>query len=121
MRKRYFFIPLIAIIVISGILMWACKHPLGDGISFTNINNQGGGNGTIEEGGPGYKGEIGKDVTNTIIRPTQVEVFPYISAGNYYRIPTLIQLTNGDLIAFADKRKGTIGDLPNSIEVVMKR
>ena len=122
MRKRYFFIPLIIVVIITGVLVWACKHPFGDGLSFSGINNQGGGTGYLKEtGGPGYKGEIGKDVTNTFIRPTQVEVFPYTLAGNYYRIPTLMQLTNGDLLAFADKRKGTIGDLPNSIEVVMKR
>lgn len=122
MRKRYFFIPLIIVVIITGVLVWACKHPFGDGLSFIGINNQGGGTGYLNEtGGPGYKGEIGKDVTNTFIKPTQVEVFPYTLAGNYYRIPTLMQLTNGDLLAFADKRKGTIGDLPNSIEVVMKK
>ena len=32
MRKRYFFIPLIVIIVIAGVLVWACKHPTGTGI-----------------------------------------------------------------------------------------
>jgi len=119
MRKRYFFIPLISIIVISGVLVWACKHPFGEGLSIINIGKKV--DYSIEEGGPGYKGEIGKEVTNSIIIPNKVEVFPLKSGNNYYRIPTLMQLTNGDLLAFADKRKGTIGDLPNSIEVVMKR
>lgn len=122
MRKRYFFIPLIAIIVISGILVWACKHPLGDGLSFSNINNQGGGTGTVEEGGPGYKGEIKKEVTNTIIKPEKVTVFPMRDGNNYYRIPTLIQLTNGDLLAFADRRKGGVGDVNAvPIETVYKK
>ena len=120
MRKRYFFIPLIAIIVISGVLVWACKHPFGEGLSIINIGKKV--DYSIEEGGPGYKGEIGKDVTNSIIIPNKVLVFPLESAKNYYRIPTLIQLTNGDLLAFADKRIGGVGDVPKSpIETVYKK
>ena len=120
MRKRYFFIPLISIIVISGVLIWACKHPFGEGLSIINIGKKV--DYSIEEGGPGYKGEIGKDVTNKIIRPNKVEVFPLQSVKNYYRIPTLIQLTNGDLLAFADRRIGSVGDVPKSpIETVYKK
>lgn len=120
MRKRYFFIPLISIIVISGVLVWACKHPFGEGLSIINIGKKV--DYSIEEGGPGYKGEIGKDVTNSIIRPNKVEVFPLQSGKNYYRIPTLIQLTNGDLLAFADRRIGSVGDVPKSpIETVYKK
>ena len=120
MRKRYFFIPLISIIVISGVWVWACKHPFGEGLSIINIGKKV--DYSIEEGGPGYKGEIGKDVTNSIIRPNKVEVFPLQSGKNYYRIPTLIQLTNGDLLAFADKRIGGVGDVPKSpIETVYKK
>lgn len=120
MRKRYFFIPLISIIVISGVLVWACKHPFGEGLSFINIGKKV--DYSIEEGGPGYKGEIGKDVTNSTIRPNKVEVFPLQSGKNYYRIPTLIQLTNGDLLAFADRRIGSVGDVPKSpIETVYKK
>ena len=120
MRKRYFFIPLISIIVISGVLIWACKHPFGEGLSIINIGKKV--DYSIEEGGPGYKGEIGKDVTNKIIRPNKVEVFPLQSGKNYYRIPTLIQLTNGDLLAFADRRIGSVGDVPKSpIETVYKK
>lgn len=120
MRKRYFFIPLIAIIVISGVLVWACKHPFGEGLSIINIGKKV--DYSIEEGGPGYKGEIGKDVTNSIIIPNKVLVFPLESAKNYYRIPTLIQLTNGDLLAFADKRIGGVGDVNAApIETVYKK
>ena len=120
MRKRYFFIPLISIIVISGVWVWACKHPFGEGLSIINIGKKV--DYSIEEGGPGYKGEIGKDVTNSIIKPNKVEVFPMREGNNYYRIPTLIQLTNGDLLAFADKRIGSIGDVPKSpIETVYKK
>lgn len=120
MRKRYFFIPLISIIVISGVLVWACKHPFGEGLSIINIGKKV--DYSIEEGGPGYKGEIGKGVTNSIIIPNKVEVFPIQSGKNYYRIPTLIQLTNGDLLAFADRRIGSVGDVPKSpIETVYKK
>ena len=123
MRKRYFFIPLIIVVIITGVLVWACKHPFGEGLSISSINNQGGGTGYLKEtGGPGYKGEIGKDVTNTFIRPNKVLVFPLESARNYYRIPTLIQLTNGDLLAFADRRIGNVGDVPKApIETVYKK
>ena len=120
MRKRYFFIPLISIIVISGVLVWACKHPFGEGLSIINIGKKV--DYSIEEGGPGYKGEIGKGVTNSIIIPNKVQVFPMRDANNYYRIPTLIQLTNGDLLAFADKRIGGIGDVNAApIETVYKK
>ena len=120
MRKRYFFIPLISIIVISGVLVWACKHPFGEGLSIINIGKKV--DYSIEEGGPGYKGEIGKEVTNKIIIPNKVEVFPLKAGNDHYRIPTLIQLTNGDLLAFADKRIGGIGDVPKSpIETVYKK
>ena len=120
MRKRYFFIPLFSIIVISGVLVWACKHPFGDGLSIINIGKKV--DYSIEEGGPGYKGEIGKEVTNSTIIPNKVEVFPLKSGNDHYRIPTLIQLTNGDLLAFADKRIGGIGDVPKSpIETVYKK
>ena len=120
MSKRYFFIPLIIVVIITGVLVWACKHPFGEGLSIINIGKKV--DYSIEEGGPGYKGEIGKDVTNKIIRPDKVEVFPLKAGNDHYRIPTLIQLTNGDLLAFADKRIGGIGDVPKSpIETVYKK
>ncbi len=50
MRKRYIFIPLIAIIVIAGVLVWACKHPTGTGIP--EIANESSG----EDGGGEFMG-----------------------------------------------------------------
>ena len=120
MRKRYFLITFAIITIIAGVWVWACKHPFGEGLSIINIGKKV--DYSIEEGGPGYKGEIGKDVTNSIIIPNKVQVFPMRDGNNYYRIPTLIQLTNGDLLAFADKRIGSIGDVPKSpIETVYKK
>ena len=133
MRKRYFFIPLIAISVITGILVWACKHPFGPGISgISDVINGGGGSVPPkgwymnESGGPGYKGEVAAEVTNSMIytskvAPKGILLWNRQVGNNYYRIPALMQLPNGDLLAFADRRKGSVGDLPNSIEVVMKR
>ena len=123
MKKRFIFIPLAILIVIAGVLIWACelRHPFGGGLSFKSSIN---GNGYLNEsGGPGYKGEIKREVTNSYIKQTstKVQVFPLKEGNNYYRIPTLMQLTNGDLLAFADKRIGNIGDLPNKIEIVYKR
>ena len=76
-----------------------------------------------EDGGPGYKGDISVQTTNTYItKSIKVMVFPLKEGNNYYRIPTLIQLTNGDLLAFADKRIGSVGDVPKSpIETVYKK
>ena len=122
MKKRFIFIPLAILIVIAGVLIWACelRHPFGMGLSAELL--EGLGPYMSESGGPGYKGDISAQTTNTYItKSTKVMVFPLQSGKNYYRIPTLIQLTNGDLLAFADKRLGSIGDLPNTIEVVMKR
>ena len=123
MKKRFIFIPLAILIVIAGVLIWACelRHPFGMGLSAELL--EGLGPYMSESGGPGYKGEIDRRVTNSYIKQTstKVQVFPRQEGNNYYRIPTLIQLTNGDLLAFADRRIGTIGDLPNTIEVVYKR
>ena len=123
MKKRFIFIPLAILIVIAGVLIWACelRHPFGMGLSaelLASLEPY-----MSESGGPGYKGEIDRKVTNSYIKETsaKVQVFPRQEAKNFYRIPTLIQLTNGDLLAFADRRIGSIGDLPNTIEVVCKR
>lgn len=136
MRKRYFLITFAIITIIAGVWVWACKHPFGSGISgISNVINGGGsGGGGVpakgwymnESGGPGYKGEVAAEVTNSIIAssrmsPNGIQLWPRQSGNIFYRIPTLIQLTNGDLLAFADKRIGSIGDLPNKIEIVMKR
>ena len=123
MKKRFIFIPLAILIVIAGVLIWACelRHPFGMGLSaelLASLEPY-----MSESGGPGYKGEIKREVTNSYItKSTKVMVFPLQSGKNYYRIPTLIQLTNGDLLAFADKRIGSIGDVPKSpIETVYKK
>ena len=39
----------------------------------------------------------------------------------HYRIPALLTLQNGDILAFADKRTGGAGDLPNQIEVYVRK
>ena len=123
MKKRFIFIPLAILIVIAGVLIWACelRHPFGMGLSAELL--EGLGPYMSESGGPGYKGDISAQTTNTYItKSTEVMVFPMRDANNYYRIPTLIQLTNGDLLAFADKRIGSIGDVPKSpIETVYKK
>ena len=49
MRKRYFFITLI-VIIIAGILVWACKHPTGAGIPEIANENSG------EDGGEEFMG-----------------------------------------------------------------
>ena len=123
MRKRFIFIPLAILIVIAGVLIWACelRHPFGMGLSaelLASLEPY-----MSESGGPGYKGDISAQTTNTYItKSTKVMVFPLQSAKNYYRIPTLIQLTNGDLLAFADKRIGSIGDVNAApIETVYKK
>lgn len=123
MRKRFIFIPLAILIVIAGVLIWACelRHPFGMGLSaelLASLEPY-----MSESGGPGYKGDISAQTTNTYItKSTKVMVFPLQSVKNYYRIPTLIQLTNGDLLAFADKRIGGIGDVNAApIETVYKK
>ena len=123
MKKRFIFIPLAILIVIAGVLIWACelRHPFGMGLSAELL--EGLGPYMSESGGPGYKGDISAQTTNTYItKSTKVMVFPLQSGKNYYRIPTLIQLTNGDLLAFADKRIGGIGDVNAApIETVYKK
>ncbi len=123
MKKRFIFIPLAILIVIAGVLIWACelRHPFGMGLSaelLASLEPY-----MSESGGPGYKGDISAQTTNTYItKSTKVMVFPLQSGKNYYRIPTLIQLTNGDLLAFADKRIGSIGDVNAApIETVYKK
>ena len=123
MKKRFIFIPLAILIVIAGVLIWACefRHPFGMGLPPELLASLG--PYMSESGGPGYKGDISPQTTNTYItKSTKVMVFPLKEGNNYYRIPTLIQLTNGDLLAFADKRIGSIGDVPKSpIETVYKK
>lgn len=54
--------------------------------------------------------------------PTKVLVFGMNENGSkYYRIPALCCTPKGTLIAAADKRGNSLGDLPNTISVVVKR
>ena len=77
MRKRYFLITFAIITIIAGVWVWACKHPFGPGISGMSdvINGGGSGGGGVpakgwymnESGGPGYKGQVASEVTNSKI------------------------------------------------------
>ena len=126
MRKRYFFIPLTVVIIITGI--WACKYggigPAGIDLSVLNKkNNKSEEIRGLADGLLGYNGEITYG-TNKRIVPNMdkaIEVFPFENAGAYYRIPALVVTTNGTLLAFADRRYNNRDDLPNRIEVEVTR
>ena len=126
MRKRYFFIPLTVVIIITGI--WACKYggigPSGIDLSVLNKkNNKSEEIRGLADGLLGYNGEITYG-TNKRIVPNMdkaIEVFPFENAGAYYRIPALVVTTNGTLLAFADRRYNNRDDLPNRIEVEVTR
>lgn len=126
MRKRYFFIPLTVVIIITGI--WACKYggigPAGIDLSVLNKkNNKGEEIRGLADGLLGYNGEITYG-TNKRIVPNMdkaIVVFPFENAGAYYRIPALVVTTNGTLLAFADRRYNNRDDLPNRIEVEVTR
>lgn len=74
--------------------------------------------------GPGYNGKITYG-NNKVIDPTtfmgsQKALFKG-TMGNYYRIPALLTLKNGDILAFADYRYNGADDLPNMIEVHVRK
>ena len=73
--------------------------------------------------GPGYTGNITYGDSNCIW-PTnfggQYRVFTN-QGTTHYRIPALLTLPNGDILAFADKRYNGAGDLPNQIEVMVRK
>lgn len=112
----------LSFILIFWILIFTltCKNPSGPGIDF-NLRNWY----IMSEmaSGPGYTGNITYGDSN-IISPsnyfaTSNQLF---SNGTYnYRIPELLALPNGDLLAFADRRYNGSGDLPNRIEVYVKK
>lgn len=124
MQKKYLLIVLSVIIVLTGILVWACKNPNGPGVDW-NLRNW-----YImssESSGPGINMELSYNqngTTTNIINPTNW--FPAVwkifagSNNNHYRIPAIITWTNGDILAFADKRYNGSGDLPNRIEVEVR-
>lgn len=117
-------IVLSVIIVLTGILVWACKNPNGPGVDW-NLRNW-----YImspQNEGPGYTGNITYG-DNICIDPTkdtastdkEKRIFYSSDPKNHYRIPAIITWTNGDILAFADKRYNGAGDLPNKIEVMVK-
>lgn len=114
----------LSFILIFWILIFTltCKNPSGPGIDF-NLRNW-----YIMSGmakGPGFTSNITYG-SNTIIYPSNYMkaasnmVFSNRQDWNY-RIPELLALPNGDLLAFADRRYNGSGDLPNRIEVYVKK
>ncbi|WP_346680059.1 sialidase family protein [uncultured Brachyspira sp.] len=112
----------LSFILIFWILIFTltCKNPSGPGIDF-NLRNW-----YIMQGmaaGPGYTGNITYGDSNCIW-PTnfggQYRVFTNQGA-THYRIPALLTLPNGDILAFADKRAAGAGDLPNQIDVYVRK
>ena len=113
----------LSFILIFWILIFTltCKNPSGPGIDF-NLRNW---YMTAIAEGPGYTGNITYG-DNTEIKPTdymsKAKDMLFTNQGNiYYRIPALLTLQNGDILAFADKRTGGAGDLPNQIEVYVRK
>lgn len=112
----------ISFILIFWILIFTltCKNPSGHGIDF-NLRNW-----YIMSGmakGPGFTNNITYGDSN-IISPSNyfVKSNQLFSNRTYnYRIPELLALPNGDLLAFADRRYGGAGDLPNQIEVFVRK
>lgn len=112
----------LSFILIFWILIFTltCKNPSGPGIDF-NLRNW-----YIMSGmaaGPGFTNDITYGDSN-IISPSNyfAESNKLFSNGTYnYRIPELLALPNGDLLAFADRRYNGAGDLPNRIEVYVKK
>lgn len=114
----------LSFILIFWILIFTltCKNPSGPGIDF-NLRNW-----YITSGmaaGPGYTGNITYG-DNTEINPTnymtkEKDMLFTNTRNIHYRIPALLTLQNGDILAFADKRTGGAGDLPNQIEVYVRK
>lgn len=119
--SKLFYLSFILIFCIL-IFTLTCKNPSGPGIDF-NLRNW-----YIMSGmakGPGFTNNITYG-NNTIIYPSNYMkaakdiVFSNRDGWNY-RIPELLALPNGDLLAFADRRYNGSGDLPNRIEVYVKK
>lgn len=119
--SKLFYLSFILIFCIL-IFTLTCKNPSGPGIDF-NLRNW-----YIMQGmaaGPGYTGNITYG-DNTEINPTnymkKAKDMLFTNQGNtHYRIPALLTLPNDDILAFADKRTGGAGDLPNQIEVYVRK
>ena len=110
---------IIAIIFLSSFIWaWQCKNPNGPGIDWLSRNWY-----MSETQAPGYRGPITYGDNNAINPQTQMGADKrlYINGGGInYRIPALLTLKNGNILAFADKRYNGAGDLPNRIEVMVK-
>ena len=112
----------LSFILIFWILIFTltCKNPSGPGIDF-NLRNW-----YIMQGmaaGPGFTNNITYGNSN-IICPSSLANSNQLFTDDgktYYRIPELLALPNGDLLAFADKRAVGAGDLPNQIEVYVRK
>lgn len=60
--------------------------------------------------------------TDTLQSPERTSLFEMGEADSkYYRIPALVKASDGALVAIADKRGNSLGDLPNIITIVSKR
>lgn len=110
---------IIAIIFLSSFIWaWQCKNPNGPGIDWLSRNWY-----MSETQAPGYRGPITYGDNNAIDPKIQMGGDKRLYT-NYrkinYRIPALLTLKNGNILAFADKRYNGAGDLPNKIEVMVK-
>lgn len=110
----------LSFILIFWILIFTltCKNPSGPGIDF-NLRNW-----YIMQGmaaGPGYTGNITYGNYSNIDPTRMLENSNRLFFNTHYRIPALLTLQNGDILAFADKRTGGAGDLPNQIEVMVRK
>lgn len=110
---------IIAIIFLSSFIWaWQCKNPNGPGIDWLSRNWY-----MSETQAPGYRGPITYGDSNAINPQTQMggdkKLYDNTNKINY-RIPALLTLKNGNILAFADKRYNGAGDLPNRIEVMVK-
>ena len=112
----------LSFILIFWILIFTltCKNPSGPGIDF-NLRNW-----YIMQGmakGPGFTNNItygDSNIINPSLSVNSNQLFTN-QGKTYYRIPALLTLLNGDILAFADKRTGGAGDLPNQIEVYVRK
>ena len=110
---------IIAIIFLSSFIWaWQCKNPNGPGIDWLSRNWY-----MSETQAPGYRGLITYGDSNAIDPQKQMgrdKILYTNGRGINYRIPALLTLKNGNILAFADKRYNGAGDLPNRIEVMVK-
>lgn len=109
---------IIAIIFLSSFIWaWQCKNPNGPGIDWLSRNWY-----MSETQAPGYRGLITYGDNNAIDPQKQMgaDKTLYTNGKINYRIPALLTLKNGNILAFADKRYNGAGDLPNRIEVMVK-